>query len=1003
MAHALIKEISDDFLTCQICLDTFRKPKILDCVHSFCEDCLKEYVKPGETTVKCPTCQRETALKQNGVSGLKDNFFILNLVETIGARKKVQHSVDKIPCDSCAGTEAVVSRCLTCNDFLCESCVAIHRTLRAFKGHLVVTLDELRTGKYDGEADKTEPTCDIHAGEKMRFYCKTDGIPVCRDCTVLDHPKPEHDVVNLTDVAEVLGASCQSMITELQQALDSTENDIKAVDRSIVDIQTNDRKMEELVDERVSHLVTLIKTLGEQCKEKVEATCRQDVKQLYGEKERLELKKVRLASTQELTQTLLSRGTDIEVASAFRQISQCRDELCTATGPERTAEQVLHATTEKGEGCDVLQGREEWKTLLAISDMVTRPTVSLPNAAPRPHLHKGQLQHIDDGLDGGQVHDSHHKEVNRASQTTLDDPIKIVMDPDIMSYMKQVNGLEVLDIILKNKSLIVINYVNGQTEVEFFGSDAAGSDPNNALEDFTTLYQKIHHGIVCKTLKLRSKHIPPDDVSKAVAKITEDLPRVMLKTTADKDVMFYGTDREVQEAKTAMCEHLGIAERGRRRRGMDGAAGMPGASSRGGTGTVRFTEWFNHTTKEGIQIVVAHGDITQQSVDVIANNANEHLSHGSGVAGAISRAGGPSVQQESSYHVKTYGRVRVTETAVTGGGQLPCKNIIHAVGPRWTHGREDANVRELQQTCYNILNEASATLKAQSVAIPAISSGIFGMPKQKCAESLLSGLVQFLQRANSPSCTLRRIIFIDMDQATVKVLADTFQLSTSALTSTTDSVSQPPPDQFSQTESRKSHTDQGDKGSTSGGDDATGDCPMCMSGITDPKSLPCKHTFCRVCIDTALSYKSQCPMCNTIVGELKGNQPQGRMNWYTTKGTRLAGYENCGAIVINYHFSSGTQGSDHPNPGRRYSGTSWCAYLPDNEEGRELVQLLKRAFDNRLVFTIGTSVTTGATDTVVWNDIHHKINVSGGASSYGYPDPGYLARLREELAAKGIK
>ncbi|XP_078587625.1 E3 ubiquitin-protein ligase TRIM56-like [Branchiostoma floridae x Branchiostoma japonicum] len=241
MAHALIKEISDDFLTCQICLDTFRKPKLLDCVHSFCEECLKEYVKPGDTTVKCPTCQRDTALKQNGVSGLKDNFFILNLVETIGARKKVQHSVDKIPCDSCAGKETVVSRCifffLTCNDFLCESCVAIHRTLRAFKGHLVVTLDELRTGKYDGEAEKTEPTCDVHAGEKMRFYCRTDGIPVCRDCIVLDHSKPEHNVVNLTDVAEELRSSCQSMVTELQQALDSTENDVKAADRAIEDIR----------------------------------------------------------------------------------------------------------------------------------------------------------------------------------------------------------------------------------------------------------------------------------------------------------------------------------------------------------------------------------------------------------------------------------------------------------------------------------------------------------------------------------------------------------------------------------------------------------------------------------------------------------------------------------------------------------------------------------------------------------------------------------------------
>ncbi|XP_078587612.1 uncharacterized protein LOC144868824 isoform X2 [Branchiostoma floridae x Branchiostoma japonicum] len=644
----------------------------------------------------------------------------------------------------------------------------------------------------------------------------------------------------------------------------------------------------------------------------------------------------------------------------------------------------------------------------AVGQTTSQPGTRMPLTHVDKGRTSGQLPHTNDDQDGGpRASTSHYsKQVNHASQTNPDDPIKIVIDPDIMSYLKQVNGLEVLDIILKNKAVIVMNDANGQTEVEFFGSDAAGSDPNNALEEFTTLYQKIHHGIVCKTLELRSKHIPPDDVSKAVVKITEDFPRVMLKTTADKGVMLYGTDREVQEAKTAMCDHLGIAARGRRRRGTDVTTGPPGACQRrGGTGTgsSSTTEWFNHTTREGIQIVVAHGDITQLSVDVIVNAANEDLDHGGGVARAISKAGGPSVQRESRDYVRTHGRLSVTDTAVTSGGQLPCTNIIHAVGPRWTYSRKDVNVRELQQTCYNILNEASATLKARSVAIPAISSGIFGMPKQTCAESLLSGLAQFLQKANSPPCTLRRIIFIDMDQATVKVLADTFQLSTSASTSTTDPVSRPPLDQYSQTESRKSHTDQGDKGSTSNGDDATGDCAICMSAITDPKSLPCKHTFCRACIDKALSYKSQCPMCNTIVGELKGNQPPGRMEWEIYHGTQLSGYEGCGAIMVRYYFPDGTQGPDHPNPGRWFRGTARRAYLPNNVEGRELVQLLKRAFDNRLVFTIGTSVTTGATDTVVWNDIHHKTNVSGGASDYGYPDPGYLTRLREELAAKGIK
>jgi len=92
----------------------------------------------------------------------------------------------------------------------------------------------------------------------------------------------------------------------------------------------------------------------------------------------------------------------------------------------------------------------------------------------------------------------------------------------------------------------------------------------------------------------------------------------------------------------------------------------------------------------------------------------------------------------------------------------------------------------------------------------------------------------------------------------------------------------------------------------------------------------------------------------------------------------FAGY---GTIIIDYRFSSGVQGKEHPNPGQCYQGTNRTAYLPDTREGREVLQLLRRAFDARLVFTVGTSSTTGCTNQITWNDIHHKTSVYGG--SYG--------------------
>lgn len=89
----------------------------------------------------------------------------------------------------------------------------------------------------------------------------------------------------------------------------------------------------------------------------------------------------------------------------------------------------------------------------------------------------------------------------------------------------------------------------------------------------------------------------------------------------------------------------------------------------------------------------------------------------------------------------------------------------------------------------------------------------------------------------------------------------------------------------------------------------------------------------------------------------------------------FAGY---GTIIIDYGFLSGIQGVEHPNPGQPYEGTYRKAYLPDTREGREVLQLLRRAFDARLVFTVGTSTTTGLQNQTTWNDIHHKTSTYGG-------------------------
>ncbi|XP_068102384.1 E3 ubiquitin-protein ligase DTX3L-like [Hyperolius riggenbachi] len=181
-------------------------------------------------------------------------------------------------------------------------------------------------------------------------------------------------------------------------------------------------------------------------------------------------------------------------------------------------------------------------------------------------------------------------------------------------------------------------------------------------------------------------------------------------------------------------------------------------------------------------------------------------------------------------------------------------------------------------------------------------------------------------------------------------------------------------------------------------------CPVCLCEIEDKVPFPtCKHVYCRLCLQRLMSHKPMCAICGVTSGEVRGNQPDGTMTCRTSGYNSLPGFPECGTIEISYHFPGGTQKENHPHPGRHYSGTSRTAYLPDNPEGRDILQLLRKAFDQRLIFTVGDSCITGATDTVIWNDISHKTSVTGGSQYFGYPDPHYLKRVRGELKAKGVE
>jgi len=256
------------------------------------------------------------------------------------------------------------------------------------------------------------------------------------------------------------------------------------------------------------------------------------------------------------------------------------------------------------------------------------------------------------------------------------------------------------------------------------------------------------------------------------------------------------------------------------------------------------------------------------------------------------------------------------------------------------------------------------------------------------------------------------------------------------------------------------------------------DCAVCYCPVYDPaagvaaaedvptKLNKCGHCFHRGCINDSLAKCApKCPVCSTIYGTITGNQPEGSMDIKRNR-SKLPGYESArGTIVIDYCIPGGTQGPEHPNPGVAYHGANRTCYIPDSDAGNALLAKLQTAWDRKLIFTVGTSTTSGRENMTIWcatyqpfpppcspcnccplpclslplrlsflgrrrsllrsanirrlllrshptgrgcvmrtgrAGIHHKTRTDGGAERHGFPDPTFMERCTEELAAKGV-
>jgi O-acetyl-ADP-ribose deacetylase (regulator of RNase III) len=176
-----------------------------------------------------------------------------------------------------------------------------------------------------------------------------------------------------------------------------------------------------------------------------------------------------------------------------------------------------------------------------------------------------------------------------------------------------------------------------------------------------------------------------------------------------------------------------------------------------------------HVLPSNQTIQIVQGDITIEEVDAIVNAANEHLQHGGGVAWAILNKGGSIIQKESDDWIRQHGRVTHAHPAWTSGGQLPARYVIHAVGPVWGDpqstgiaGNEDQKLSDAVTGSLRLADE----LACASIAMPAISTGIYGFPKERAAKIIFTALEDYFTSQRSGLLIVKLVLF---DQSTVDV------------------------------------------------------------------------------------------------------------------------------------------------------------------------------------------------------------------------------------------
>ncbi|XP_078695201.1 uncharacterized protein LOC144924123 [Branchiostoma floridae x Branchiostoma belcheri] len=324
----LLSRLSEDFLECQICLQPYRRPKVLSCLHFFCQQCLEEFLKKQKvkTELDCPTCRNKTVLPGGGVAELKDNFFVESLRDTVDVHKKLANEGESLVCGSCEAKSGAESFCTECGDFLCDECVAIHRRIKVSKGHQVIGVEQLRSAA-ESEAVNIKPRplppCRLHSQETLKLFCVDCSEAICQLCTVLSHKDHKYEYFADTAVKAkgeigALLAKAEKKVSDLKNAGQQAHAQKTQLEKNVTEtVEKIKRKAEQtrrqlvaLVNEQEADLLNSVNTVS-QTRSKEFSTAIDEI----------ETATVALESAAEFGRNIVEHGSEFEIMAVSGEVN----------------------------------------------------------------------------------------------------------------------------------------------------------------------------------------------------------------------------------------------------------------------------------------------------------------------------------------------------------------------------------------------------------------------------------------------------------------------------------------------------------------------------------------------------------------------------------------------------------------------------------------------------------------------------------------------------------